>query len=370
MAEQQGLRRPRWAPLLAAGVAAASLMAAQAAQADYYDGLTAYQDQDYETAFRELDPLARQGDSRAQFLIGRMYRDGRDVSQDYVQAHMWLNLAASAGQTEAGKERDALAERMTGEQIARAQSLAAAWRPESADAAELDSDTAAAEEMPVVKASEQYSDPYGADEAAAIEPSARSTDEYGRPLSRSQVIDLQWQLAVHGYDPGPADGVVGPRTRAAIRDYQSDADLAVDGEPSLVLLDHLQFTNPPVRNANVVAGYDETAPSAPVGQPRTLYSSKPSYSDYPTNSGSYGASSGAYDYAPAAAARLDKIYTVTIQRELAAKGYEPGPIDGVAGARTASAIRRYQADNGLVVDGQVSLRLLNHLRLITGAQAS
>jgi hypothetical protein len=131
--------------------------------------------------------------------------------------------------------------------------------------------------------------------------------------------------------------------------------------PTLALLDHLQFTNPPVRNS-AVASYDDGTTSAPAGQPRVIYQSSPS-------AGSSSASSN-YDYAPEAAARLSKIYTVTIQRELAAKGYQPGPADGVAGPRTSSAIRRYQADNGMVVDGRVSLELLNHLRLITGAQTS
>jgi S1-C subfamily serine protease len=39
-------------------------------------------------------------------------------------------------------------------------------------------------------------------------------------------------LADLGYDPGPFDGVVGPRTRAAIRDFQADAGLPVDGQIS------------------------------------------------------------------------------------------------------------------------------------------
>lgn len=51
-----------------------------------------------------------------------------------------------------------------------------------------------------------------------------------------------------------------------------------------------------------------------------------------------------------------------IQRELADLGYAPGPVDGVAGANTKSAIRRYQAASGLPVDGKVSLALLAYLR--------
>lgn len=53
---------------------------------------------------------------------------------------------------------------------------------------------------------------------------------------------------------------------------------------------------------------------------------------------------------------------IDTQRALRRLGYNPGPIDGVAGRGTVWAIREYQADNGLRVDGQVSRRLLNHMR--------
>jgi len=50
-----------------------------------------------------------------------------------------------------------------------------------------------------------------------------------------------------------------------------------------------------------------------------------------------------------------------VQRSLAALGYEPGPVDGEAGPGTEKAIRRYQADHGLRVDGKVTERLVAHL---------
>ena len=58
-------------------------------------------------------------------------------------------------------------------------------------------------------------------------------------LLRSYTRAVQEKLAALGYDPGPVDGVVGPRTRAAIRDYQIDHGLAGTGEVSRALLSHL-----------------------------------------------------------------------------------------------------------------------------------
>ena len=54
------------------------------------------------------------------------------------------------------------------------------------------------------------------------------------------VRDIQTTLNARGYDAGPADGIAGPRTRAAIRAYQRDNGLAVDGQPTAALWQHMQ----------------------------------------------------------------------------------------------------------------------------------
>ncbi len=86
------------------------------------------------TALREWRPLAEQGHAKAQFYLGVMYGFGECVPRDYVQAHMWLNLAASRlppgeDRNRAVKNRDIVAERMTPAQISEAQKLAREWRP-------------------------------------------------------------------------------------------------------------------------------------------------------------------------------------------------------------------------------------------------
>jgi hypothetical protein len=46
---------------------------------------------------------------------------------------------------------------------------------------------------------------------------------------REWVAHLQQMLVDRGYDPGPVDGDFGPRTDAAVRQYQFDNGLAADG---------------------------------------------------------------------------------------------------------------------------------------------
>ncbi len=50
-----------------------------------------------------------------------------------------------------------------------------------------------------------------------------------------------------------------------------------------------------------------------------------------------------------------------IQAGLTELGYEPGPIDGTMGSQTSAAIRAYQRDNKLLVDGRPTYQLAQHI---------
>ena len=60
------------------------------------------------------------------------------------------------------------------------------------------------------------------------------------PLSRSEREELQRSLAALGYDPGAVDGIVGARTRAALRMFQEDIDVPADGFPTKSILAQLR----------------------------------------------------------------------------------------------------------------------------------
>ena len=87
---------------------------------------------------------------------------------------------------------------------------------------------------------------------------------------------------------------------------------------------------------------------------RSSYSSS-SYSSSSSNSKSYKSPSPyKNDYG--------KETVKEIQRLLKKGGYEPGPIDGIAGAKTVKAIMKFQGDNGMRKDGLPSSSLLATLR--------
>ncbi|HUT50770.1 MAG TPA: hypothetical protein VM325_15635 [Alphaproteobacteria bacterium] len=75
---------------------------------------------------------ALQGDADAQNNLGLMYANGEGVPKKHVMAYMWWSLAAAAGNKEAAKNLDIVKKRMTPAQVAKAQEMAAKWRPKKA----------------------------------------------------------------------------------------------------------------------------------------------------------------------------------------------------------------------------------------------
>jgi len=60
------------------------------------------------------------------------------------------------------------------------------------------------------------------------------------PLSRNTVVDLQTRLAKLGLYTDEADGLLGPKTRSAVRLFQKQAGLPADGHPTPEMVARLQ----------------------------------------------------------------------------------------------------------------------------------
>ncbi|MCP4329585.1 MAG: peptidoglycan-binding protein [Alphaproteobacteria bacterium] len=152
--------------------------------------------------------------------------------------------------------------------------------------------------------------------AALAQITITPVDAMNAEMRRAYIIGIQEELAAHGYQPGPADGVMGSQTVAAIRAYQSDAGLPVTGVASKELLDHMKFVLP-----KVYAG------DTPPGQASAVY--------------------------------LGLVEEVQI--ELQKRGYYVGIVDGDEGPRTREAITRFQRDAGLPASGRADALVLRQL---------
>jgi len=140
---------------------------------------------------------AEQGHADAQFYLGAVYESGKGVKRDTVEAHKWFDLAAKQERKNAAVSRDAVAERMTRKQITTAKRRARDWQPKRQQ---------------------------------AVPPSQLNPQPV--PSYRARVTQIQAQLASLGYDPGPIDGIWGPKTRHAVRMFQKQKQLSVTAKIS------------------------------------------------------------------------------------------------------------------------------------------
>jgi len=127
---------------------------------------------------------------------------------------------------------------------------------------------------------------------------------------------VQGELNRQGYGPVTADGVMRPAARAAIMAFEQEHRLALTGEPTQALLKQLLF-------------------GAPAAQ---------------------GGAGAAEVRSPHAQALVRQV-----QQQLAARGYRTGAIDGRLSAETVAAIRTFEADQGLVPKGRISVVVLERL---------
>lgn len=211
------------------------------------------------------------------------------------------------------------------------------------------------------------------------------------PMSYS-ARNVQILLGQLGYEVGTPDGVIGPRSRAAIRAFQTDAGLPPSGEPSLALFGKLQEA---VAEQSQPSTPAQPAPAAPSAELVGGIQGELSQRGYfvPSTSGQldnatiaairqYQAAAGlpvtgqpsqalltSLQSAPrsaAATSQARKEQVVAMQRALNDRGFDAGPEDGAIGPKVRAAIRAFQASNGMRVTGEVSPELLTELGVIPG----
>jgi len=68
---------------------------------DFGRAVAAYEAGDYEAALSLFEPLAEQGDTSAQYVLGIIHYNGPGVLPDYELAAKWFRLAAESGFAEA-----------------------------------------------------------------------------------------------------------------------------------------------------------------------------------------------------------------------------------------------------------------------------
>jgi peptidoglycan hydrolase-like protein with peptidoglycan-binding domain len=167
-----------------------------------------------------------------------------------------------------------------------------------------------------------------------LAPAPASAGSYDPMVYRAQQA-----LDAKGFDIGTPDGVMGPRTRAAIEAYQRASGMPATGAVSQNLVSQLE--GGAASSASAGASSSSSWPSASAQQP-----AQDRWSDNGQRRGRMSQS--------------DLIKQT--QHELSRLGYDLNAQTGELNGETSDAIRNYQQRHGLDVTGMPSRRLLTQMR--------
>ena len=194
--------------------------------------------QDYAEAARWFRRAADQGVVTAQYNLAALYANGRGVEQSHIDAYAWFNIAAASGDLEARDQMRRAAETMPPQQLKAARALAIKL------AEGVKRPVPGSVSRPAISPSETpqaaTTKPAASAESANAAPAPAAPSALARPLDQAQLAEIQRDLARLQFDPGPSDGVLNDQTAEAIRKYQADRKLKVDGEASRALLFRLK----------------------------------------------------------------------------------------------------------------------------------
>jgi peptidoglycan hydrolase-like protein with peptidoglycan-binding domain len=149
------------------------------------------------------------------------------------------------------------------------------------------------------------------------------------------INDIQRELGRRGYYDGTIDGLYGPKTDGAIRDFEQAAGLKPSTEPNEALLQAI--LRAPAKLTKGATG------TTPVVRPPL-----PVRNDAPVEK-------------PVASKRV-----VALQRALADFGYGQIKPTGFVDAETQAAIEKFERERKLPVSGQASDRVVREMTAMTG----
>lgn len=180
--------------------------------------------------------------------------------------------------------------------------------------------------------------------AQALQDTLAAAVRYGSTaLTRDQTMRVQRQLSQLGFDPGPADGVYGPRTAAAVQQYQRSRGLTPDGAAGPITRGQLDRDAP--------LSTSTTSLARPTTQVSTV--TVPSTSTRPAISIDLNAA------VAWASKNLTRDTVIKVQSELnRLAGMQLLQVDGIYGPKTASAVAAFQQANRLTVDGMAGRNTL------------
>ncbi|WP_078576587.1 C40 family peptidase [Salipaludibacillus agaradhaerens] len=176
--------------------------------------------------------------------------------------------------------------------------------------------------------------------------------------SGKKVKTIQSYLGDLGYYVSEPDGVFGSKTEEAVRHYQKDHGLKIDGKVGADTITHLVGTKSTFKNDHYTAESLIDAELPPVYRTAKMKSSTREDNTSTVYINDSSQSQQQSDYL----AFGDESHEVKqLQQQLKKAGYYTAEADGVYGSYTQQAVRQLQKDHQLSVDGLAGKEVLNFL---------
>jgi TPR repeat protein len=190
--------------------------------ANFFAGMDAYEQADYDRALRHWLPLAENGHAAAQAGVGAVYY----IFEQHADAFRWSRAAARQGESDAAYNLAVLYQYALGAPLSMTRAML--WYGEAAARGHQ-------------KATLALRELRGGPLAALLVPVPIPKPDPAESFDiRRLAEEAQILLATLGYNPGAIDGRVGARTRAAVEHFEQDRGLFIRGRVNEALLANLR----------------------------------------------------------------------------------------------------------------------------------
>ena len=168
---------------------------------------------DMETAAGWFAKAAERGVVDSQFNLAILFENGQGVEQSLPDAYFWYSVAGKQGDQTAAARISALEGQMSQSDVEAAKIRVASFSPVQINAAA----NGIFKDLPWSK-----------------------TGPTAAAQSKAEITEAQTLLTDMGFDIGPADGIMGERTRSAILGFQRANNLSETGQVNSALIERLE----------------------------------------------------------------------------------------------------------------------------------
>ncbi len=172
---------------------------------------------DYDTAGDWFTKAANLGVKDSQYNLAILHARGSGVPQDLEESYKWFAIAADGGDKDAAEKRDEVANALSPEQLDSARAKAELWKP-----------AAMSEDANSVLIPSEW---------RGVDTRTASVD------MEKAVRNIQAILTKNGFDTGGVDGVMGQKTVAAIKAFQTSIGMEPTGKVDDALVKELLARN-------------------------------------------------------------------------------------------------------------------------------